>query len=114
MKKGDIIGLTQTITFKGRKRNRRLRAKVDTGADKSSIDTKLASQIDLGPAIRTRKVSSAHGITIRPIVRADIKINRKELNADFTVADRTHMKYKVLIGKNILRRLRVLIDPNKK
>ncbi len=114
MMKKDIIGLTAIVTLKGKTKKKRIKAKIDTGADKSSIDTRLASQLNLGPVIKTRKIWSAHGGMVRPVIKARIKINNKELTSDFTIADRAHMKYKVLIGKNILKKLNVLIDPNKK
>ena len=47
-------------------------------------------------------------------MNVNIKIKDKEMDTDFTIADRAHLKYKVLIGKNTLRKMRVLIDPNKR
>ena len=111
--KREIIGLTAIVTLKGKTKKKRVKAKIDTGADKSSIDTRLASQLSLGPVIKTSRIRSAHGGMARPVVKAKIKIDNKELNSDFTIADRSHMKYKVLIGKNILKKLHVLINPNK-
>jgi len=110
MKRG-IIGLTVDMTVRGKTKQKKVKAKIDTGADKSSIDTSLALQLSLGPVIKTREVRSAHGRTVRPVIKTKIRINRKELTSYFTIADREHMKYKVLIGKNTLRKMDVLIDP---
>ena len=87
MKPKAIIGLVVTATVKGKNKKKKLKAKVDTGADKSSIDTTLASQLGLGPVIKTKKIWSAVGGMVRPVIKADIKINGKELNSDFTIAD---------------------------
>ena len=35
------------------------------------------------------------------------------MKSEFTIADRTHMKYKILVGQNILKE-GFLVDPMKK
>ena len=107
-----IIGLSQKITIFGKK-SKTLVAKVDTGATKSSIDSKLASKLQLGPVIRTKLVKSAQGREIRPVILAEIKMCGKKMESEFTLADRTHLKYAVLIGQNILKK-GFIIDPSKK
>lgn len=103
--------MTADITVKGKTKQKKVKAKIDTGADKSSIDASLALHLSLGPVIKTKEIRSAHGRTLRPVMKAKIRINSKELTSYFTIADREHMKYKVLIGKNTLRKMNVLIDP---
>ena len=113
MKDRIIIGLTEKVILEGNDRNKKtVIAKIDTGASKNSVDAKLAADLNLGPIIKTKLVKSAHGNKLRPIVRARIQIAGKELRSEFTIADREHMKYKVLIGQNILKK-GFLIDPNK-
>ena len=113
MKRG-VIGLTVDVTIKGKSEQKKVKAKIDTGADKSSIDTSLALELNLGPVIKTGGIRSAHGRTLRPIIKTAIQINGKELTSYFNIADREHMKYKILIGKNTLKKLNSLIDPKKK
>jgi hypothetical protein len=48
---------------------------------------------------------------IRPIVEITITIAGKTVKEEFTLADRKHMKYAVLIGQNVLRH-GFLIDPS--
>lgn len=108
-----IVGLSQKITIIGKKRSKSVVAKVDTGATKGSIDSKLASSLQLGPVIKTKLVKSAHGNEVRPVISADIKIKNKNIKADFTLADRSHLKYSVLLGQNILKK-GFIIDPSKK
>ena len=43
-----------------------------------------------------------------------IKMNGLVIEAEFTLADRAHMNYPLLIGQNILKKGNFLIDPNKK
>lgn len=108
-----IVGLTEKIEVIGKKKTVFEVARIDTGATKGSIDTKLAASLGLGPIIRTKLVKSASGQSTRPLVHVDVKIKRKRFTGDFTIADRSHMKFKVLIGQDILTQ-GFLIDPSKK
>jgi len=108
-----VIGLIERITINGPGKSETLLAKVDTGATKSSIDLKLAKELDLGPVIRSKMVKSAHGNKLRPIVEINIVIAKKNIRTEFTLADRRHLKYMVLIGQNILKN-GFIIDPLKK
>ena len=109
-----VIKLIEEITLisKNCECDKKVLAKIDTGASKSSIDTKLASEIRLGPIVMTKLVKSAHGNSLRPVVEAKIKLAGKEINTQFTLADRKHMKYPVLIGINTIRGKDFLVDPN--
>ena len=50
----------------------------------------------------------------RPVVWAKLEINGRTFKkVRFTIADRTHLKYKALIGNNILKR-GFLVDPSRK
>ena len=109
-----IIHIREQITILGRNgSDKTLMAKIDTGATRSSIDTRLASELKLGPIVMTKLIKSAHGNSLRPIVDANIEIAGKKIHTQFTIADRKHMKYKVLIGVNTLREDGFLIDPLK-
>ena len=108
-----IIGLIEKVTIIGKGKKKTLMAKVDTGATKSSMDSRLAANMQLGPVIKTKLVKSAHGNKLRPVIEAKIKVKDKEIKSEFTLADRLHMKYQVLIGQNTLKH-GFLIDPYKK
>lgn len=107
-----IIGLAENIVIKGLDETKEVDAKIDTGATKSSIDSKLAAELKLGPIIRTRLVKSAHGNTLRPMINVDLELAGQKIKSQFTIANREHMKYRVLIGQNILKD-KFLIDPSK-
>jgi len=108
-----IIGLTENVTIKGSSHGKELVARVDTGATKSSIDISLAAELKLGPVVDSRLIKSAHGTKLRPVVEVNVIIGGKEIKARFTVADRSQMRYQVLIGQNILKQ-GFLIDPNRR
>ena len=106
-----IIGLVEEVRIiKENKKLRSIDAKIDTGATKSSIDSNLASDLNLGPIIKTKVVKSAHGNMIRPVIEVEIEIANKLIKSEFTLADRRHLKFKVLIGQNILKQ-GFLINP---
>lgn len=113
MREKTIIGLTEKITIYPKNKDPKiLTAKIDTGASRSSIDVKLAEELGLGPVVMSKMIKSAHGTRLRPIVIAEIELDGKRLKEEFTIADRSHMKYGVLIGVNILKH-DFLIDPKK-
>ena len=93
-----VIGLIEKITVLGREKEKQVMAKIDTGATRSSIDSRLAAELNLGPVVATKLVKSAHGNSVRPIVKAKIELAGKKIDTKFTLADRAHMKYRVLVG----------------
>ncbi len=107
-----VIGLEEGIAVRNSTGSKTVKAKIDTGATKSSIDIALAQKLHLGPVIKSKIVKSAHGHTIRPIVEITITLAGKTMTEEFTLADRKHMKYPVLIGQNVLKH-GFLIDPSK-
>ena len=111
--KKTIIGLTEKITLSGTSRKKKtITARVDTGASTNSVDVRLAAELKLGPITKTKFVKHTHGNSRRAVVIAKIKIAGKEIKSEFTLADREHMTYPVLIGQNILKK-GFVIDPTK-
>lgn len=113
MNKRLVLGLVENVSFAGTLKPKKVHARVDTGATQSSIDIRLAEELNLGPVITKKKVKSAHGIALRPVIKAEIVIKGVEIEEEFTIAERTHMTYPVLIGQNILKKGRFLVDPLK-
>jgi len=113
-KNRQVVGFVEYAEVSGNdNKKKRVKSRIDTGAVKSSIDARLAAELHLGPIIKRKLVVSAHGRTLRPVMMAKIKIGRRIMESEFTIADRTHMKYKILVGQNILKE-RFLVDPLKK
>ncbi len=79
-------------------------ARVDTGASKSSVGLGLAAKLELGPIKGYTNIKNAHGVTTRAVVEAVINIDGEKIREKFTIGDRQDMKYKALIGRNVLRR----------
>lgn len=107
-----VIGLTENVAINGGKERKIFIAKIDTGATKSSMDTKLAAEMGLGPVIKSKLIKSAHGNKLRPVIEAEVTLAGKKIKSEFTLAEREHMRYRVLIGQNILKH-GFLVDPLK-
>jgi len=109
-----IVGLIEKVTIFGNDdKTRRIDARIDSGAEKSSLDLRLAKELKLGPVIHEKVIRSAHGKMLRPVMEATVILEGKKITTHFTIADRTHMRYKILIGQNILKQ-GFLIDCMKK
>lgn len=105
----DILGIQETIIIK----NKKISAKIDTGATKSSINISLAKKLGLTKDIwEIKKINSANGEEYRPVIKSKIKIKNKKLPIKFTLTNRSNLKYPVLIGRDILKR-NFLVDVSK-
>lgn len=107
-----IVGLLERVKLNNNGTDMEIIARIDTGATKSSIDLSLASKLKLGPVIASSLIKSAHGTKLRPIIEIEIEMCNRKIKDHFTLADRAHMKYQILIGQNILKQ-GFLIDPLK-
>ena len=107
-----IIGLVEKVTVHGEENTKSVKARIDTGAAYSSIDTHLAAELRLGPIEEVKIIKSANGRKTRPAIQTTITLAGKDCKGIFTLADRGHMKFDVLIGRDILEQ-GFLIDPNK-
>ena len=66
-----VIGLTEPIViFSTSEGKKTISAKIDTGASKSSLDVNLASQLKLGPIIKSKLVKR----TSKNLLKEEIKL----------------------------------------
>lgn len=103
-----VIGLIESITLEN---NKTYKAKVDTGADSSSIDKKLAESLGVKDIVSHKIVRSALGRHKRPTICIEVEFQGKKFKEKFTISDRSNLKFKVLVGKDILKKEGFLIDP---
>ena len=114
-KDGKIVGIIELVTVKGKKGMKTVKAKLDTGTDRTCVDYDLAAEVGLGPLIDTIKVRSTSGTNPEThiLAEAEIIIHQQYFILPVSLEDRSRMKYEVLIGKDLLERSDFLIDPRK-
>ncbi len=113
VKERKIIGCREVVLLKCRNYKKNFVARIDTGARTSSMDIKLATELKNNRIVKVKHIRSANGVSLRPTIEATVIIAGEEITSNFTLADRSHMKYKILIGRDILRQGKFLIDPSK-
>jgi hypothetical protein len=104
-----VLGLYEYVTIKKKK----VLARIDSGAVKSSIDLDLAKELKLGPVIGTKEIKNVHGSSVRKLIEQEVCLCSKKIKSIFTLQNRQKMKFKLLIGQNILTK-GFVIDPNKR
>lgn len=104
-----VIGALERVKVNGHE----VIARIDTGASRSSIDIDLTSKLKLGPTIRKSTIVSAHGSSVRPVIKAKLVLGGKTINGLFNLTARSSLKHRVLIGRSILKKLNFLVDPSK-
>ena len=102
-----ILGLIETVKIAGEE----VKARIDTGAEISSLCQSLASRLPLTAPIKEITIKSSNGKEKRPVVEAELEIRGQTVTAQFTLTNRTHLKYKALVGLNVLKAHNFLIDP---
>jgi len=110
IKKRLKIGLIETVVLEN---NKKYQAKIDTGADSSSIDESILKFFPEKKTISYKIIKSALGRVRRPVKMLEIELQGKKFNEKFTISNRKDLKYKVLIGQDILKKEGFLIDPLK-
>ncbi|WP_290814626.1 RimK family alpha-L-glutamate ligase [Halovivax sp.] len=103
------IGYTEEIVLTGTRGSETVYAKSDTGASRTSIDTKLAATIGAGPikAITKVKTGSSKTSRSRPVVDVVVGVGGNRHTVTASVEDRAHMDYPVILGRDILGNYRV-------
>ncbi len=114
-KDGKIVGIIELVTVKGEKGMKTVKAKLDTGTDRTCVDYDLAAEVRLGPLVDTIKVRSTSGNNPEThiLAEAEIIIHQQHFSLPVSLEDRSKMKYEVLIGRDLLERSIFLIDPRK-
>ncbi len=109
----EIIGLYEKILLRGKENSIKVWAKVDTGADSSSIDARLVSKLGSSPIIGSKVVRNTHGSSVRVITVIPTIVRGREVKIKYNISDRSKMKYYVLLGRNFLNKYKglYLIDP---
>ncbi|MFC7199084.1 RimK family alpha-L-glutamate ligase [Halospeciosus flavus] len=103
------IGYTEEVVLSGTSGSERVVAKSDTGASRTSIDTRLAAKIGAGPIKSMTKVrsGSVKKGKSRPVVDIVVGIGGDRHTVAASLEDRSHMSYPMILGRDILKHYQV-------
>ena len=104
-----IIGYTEEVVVSGTTGSETVTAKSDTGAARTSIDTKVAAAIGAGPIQSMTRVKSGSrkSSKSRPVVDVVIGVGGHRHTVSASIEDRSHMDYPVLLGRDVLENYQV-------
>lgn len=106
----------EEIKIKGlkyKKQRKKIMAKIDTGAWRTSISQKLADELGLlGPSnvLWTKKFKSSLGMEERPVISLTFWLAGRKITTPASVAKRMALKYPVIVGRKNLKG--ILVDPH--
>jgi alpha-L-glutamate ligase-like protein len=110
------ISAVEQITIKGTSphlKRKKVMAKMDTGAWRTSISQDLAKELGLlekNNILWTKKVKSSLGMEERPVINLTFWLAGRKIVTPASVAKRMALKFPVIIGRKNLKGL--LVDPH--
>ncbi len=107
----NTLGLIEKVVIYGNEKKKTVRAKVDTGAFRTSIDVDLVHELGLDKHHELVKVRSGSGRQHRKTAKVSMKMKGKSFDTIVSYTDRSHLNYPVIIGRKDLKGFTV--DPNK-
>ena len=93
-----ILTIIQEVTFSRNGEPITVKAKMDTGAFRTSIDRKFAELLDLQVLNEKVFVKSASGESFRPTAKTSFILGGKKINTVVSIVDRSNLKYPVIVG----------------
>lgn len=108
------IGIIEETNVAGYSEQKVAKAKIDTGATRTSIDIQLASDLGLGPIkdYVSVKTGSSKEPRKRPVVPLSVRLKGIDHQVDVSIEDREHMKYDLILGRDILQDYQIVPDKN--
>lgn len=107
-----ILGVIEEVKIDGPLGGSELvEAKIDTGAYRTSIDESVISQLQIPLLDQKVDMKSASGLQSRPTAKIQYTLGGKKIKTVVTVADRSHMNFKMIIGRRDMQGF--LVDPYK-
>ena len=105
-----ILKPVEPVVLMGAKLQLKVTARIDTGAEMSSLDSVLAKRLGLDQNIIGEiTVRNAHGTSRRKVVRLKYLIKGQVRSSDFSLIPRQGLGELVLVGRRSLKGF--LVDP---
>ncbi|MFA5142239.1 MAG: retroviral-like aspartic protease family protein [Candidatus Woesearchaeota archaeon] len=108
-----VLGLIEPVKILIGDNQEPILARIDTGAERSSIDHELALKLGVEKQSFKKRIRTVLGRSIRELANINLELADQKLESQFSICDRSHMNYKVLIGQDILKKGNFIIDPLK-
>ncbi len=93
-----VLSINQEVIIHAKGKQHKTKAKMDTGARRSSIDKTLLEELGIPLTGEFVHITSASGSGYRPTANVTIEIGGKKKTVVATVADRSHLTFPMLIG----------------
>lgn len=98
-----VLTIIQEVTFYRNGEPIKVKAKLDTGAFRTSIDKNFAELLGVERLSEKVYVKSASGESFRPTAKITFMLGNKKINTVASIVDRSNMKYPVIIGHRDLK-----------
>lgn len=106
-----ILGAVEEVEILSPLSSYKVLAKIDTGTWRSSISLEIARKLGIEDSQTKIKVKSSFGEESRSIVPLTFMIKGEKIDTEVKLADRSQMKYEMIIGRKDLKKF--IIDPSK-
>ena len=93
-----ILNRIERVVLENKDKRLEILAKIDTGADRTSIDKELVKELNFKILDKKKKIRAAGKKEIRNLVKVKYKLKKRWINSIANVADRSNMSYKMIIG----------------
>ncbi|MFC4248148.1 hypothetical protein ACFOZ7_14595 [Natribaculum luteum] len=101
------ISQKEQVTFKGMNGKTTVTAKADVGADRTTIDHKVAARIGAGPVVSSVKVN---GSDRRPVAKVWVELKDVEKLVEVSLSDREEKSTEALLGKPFLKHFQIQVE----
>lgn len=106
-----MLGVIEKITIYGEKKKKTVKAKIDTGAYRTSIDVDLVHELGLDLHDKLIHVRSGSGRQKRKTAHIRFKLKGKEIKSVATYTERSHLRFPIIIGRKDIKGF--YVDPAK-